>query len=119
MRKASQIALGVILLALVGATAAPAQPPRQSAGGPGVVRLAERGDAQAQTRLVFMFETGQGLPQNYAEAAIRYRRAASLRPNSRPPPVRGGGLNTRACPGLVEPATPVRSESSAQTYGSG
>src|SRR5258707_3567807 len=46
MQKTSQIALGVTLLALVGVTAAPAQSPRQSAGGPGVVRLAERGDAQ-------------------------------------------------------------------------
>ena len=76
MRKASQIVVGVILLTLGGIFAAPAQPPRQSAGGTGVVRLAERGDAQAQTRLGFMFETGQGVPQNYTEAAYWYRRAA-------------------------------------------
>ena len=76
MRKTSQIALGAAMLALVGVTAAPAQPPRQSAGGAGVVRLAERGEAPAQTRLGFMFETGQGVPQNYTEAAYWYRRAA-------------------------------------------
>src|SRR3954468_6673018 len=38
--------------------------------------LAEQGDPAAQTYLGFMFETGRGLPQNYTEAAIWYRRAA-------------------------------------------
>lgn len=38
--------------------------------------LADRGMAAAQTYLGFMFETGRGLPQNYTEAAIWYRRAA-------------------------------------------
>src|SRR6202043_3977565 len=36
----------------------------------------ERGDPAAQTYLGFMFETGRGVPQNYTEAAICYRRAA-------------------------------------------
>jgi hypothetical protein len=76
MQKASRIALGVTLLALVGTSAAPAQSLRQDAGGPSIVRLAERGDAQAQTRLGFMLATGRGLPQNFAEAAYWYRRAA-------------------------------------------
>ena len=76
MQKASQIALGVTLLALVGVTAAPAQSLRQGAGGPGVVRLAERGDARAQTRLGFMLDTGRGAPQNFVEAAYWYQRAA-------------------------------------------
>ncbi len=76
MQKASQIALGVTLLALVGVTAAPAQSLRQGAGGPGVVRLAERGDARAQTRLGFMLATGRGVPQNFIEAAYWYQRAA-------------------------------------------
>jgi TPR repeat protein len=38
--------------------------------------LAEQGDAAAQTYLGFMFETGRGVPKNYTEAAMWYRRAA-------------------------------------------
>jgi TPR repeat protein len=38
--------------------------------------LAERGDPAAQAYLGFMFETGRGVPQNYTEAAMWYRRAA-------------------------------------------
>jgi TPR repeat protein len=76
MRKVRRIALGVALLALVGGARASAQPPEQGARGPAVVRLAESGDARAQTRLGFMLETGQGLPQNYAEAVYWYHRAA-------------------------------------------
>ncbi len=40
------------------------------------IPLAERGDPAAQTYLGFMFETGRGVPQNYTEAAMWYRRAA-------------------------------------------
>jgi TPR repeat protein len=40
------------------------------------IPLAERGEASAQTYLGFMFETGRGVPQNYTEAAMWYRRAA-------------------------------------------
>ena len=39
-------------------------------------RFAERGEPAAQTYLGFMFETGRGVPQNYTEAAMWYRRAA-------------------------------------------
>jgi uncharacterized protein len=76
MQKASQAALGVILLALAGATEAPAQSRQQGASGGGVVPNAERGDARAQTILGFMFATGRGVPQNYALAAYWYTRAA-------------------------------------------
>jgi TPR repeat protein len=38
--------------------------------------LAERGVAPAQTWLGFMFQTGRGVPLNYTEAAMWYRRAA-------------------------------------------
>jgi uncharacterized protein len=38
--------------------------------------LAEQGDPSAQAYLGFMFETGRGVPQNYTEAAMWYRRAA-------------------------------------------
>jgi len=41
-----------------------------------LIPLAERGDAAAQSYLGFMFETGRGVPQNYTEAAMWYRRAA-------------------------------------------
>ncbi|GLR85434.1 tetratricopeptide repeat protein [Bradyrhizobium iriomotense] len=40
------------------------------------IPLAERGNAAAQSHLGYMFETGRGVPQNYAEAAMWYRRAA-------------------------------------------
>jgi uncharacterized protein len=38
--------------------------------------LAEQGDPAAQTYLGFMFETGRGVPKNFTEAAMWYRRAA-------------------------------------------
>jgi TPR repeat protein len=38
--------------------------------------LAEQGDAAAQSYLGFMFETGRGVPKNYTEAAMWYRRSA-------------------------------------------
>ena len=41
-----------------------------------VVRLAQAGDAAAQTRLGYMYETGRGMPQNYHYAAVWYTRAA-------------------------------------------
>jgi TPR repeat protein len=37
---------------------------------------AEKGDAVAQFILGFMYDEGQGVPQDYAEAAKWYRRAA-------------------------------------------
>jgi hypothetical protein len=40
------------------------------------IPLAERGDSVAQAYLGFMFETGRGVPQNYSEAAMWYRRSA-------------------------------------------
>jgi uncharacterized protein len=41
-----------------------------------LIPLAERGDPAAQAYLGFMFETGRGVPQNYIEAAMWYRRSA-------------------------------------------
>jgi len=41
-----------------------------------VSMLAEQGVRPAQSYLGFMFETGRGVPQNYTEAAMWYRRAA-------------------------------------------
>jgi uncharacterized protein len=40
------------------------------------IPLAERGEPSSQAYLGFMFETGRGVPQNYTEAAMWYRRAA-------------------------------------------
>jgi uncharacterized protein len=40
------------------------------------IPLAEQGDPAAQSYLGFMFETGRGVPKNYTEAAMWYRRAA-------------------------------------------
>jgi TPR repeat protein len=75
MQKTSQFAIGVVLFALAGFTPLSAQSVRQ-AEGLAVVRLAERGNARAQTRLGFMLATGRGAPQNDAEAAYWYQRAA-------------------------------------------
>jgi TPR repeat protein len=41
-----------------------------------LIPFAEQGQRAAQTYLGFMFETGRGVPQNYTEAAMWYRRAA-------------------------------------------
>ena len=41
-----------------------------------LIPLAERGDPVAQAYLGFMFETGRGVPQNFSEAAMWYRRSA-------------------------------------------
>jgi uncharacterized protein len=41
-----------------------------------LIPLAEQGVRAAQSYLGFMFETGRGVPQNYTEAAMWYRRAA-------------------------------------------
>jgi TPR repeat protein len=41
-----------------------------------LIPLAEQGQPAAQTYLGYMFETGRGVPQNYTEAAMWYRRAA-------------------------------------------
>jgi len=38
--------------------------------------LAQQGDVYAQVTLGLMYETGQGVPQDYADALRRYRRAA-------------------------------------------
>ena len=39
-------------------------------------RLAEQGDADAQNNLGFMYDNGEGVPENYAEAVKWYRLAA-------------------------------------------
>ena len=39
-------------------------------------QLAEKGDAHAQSKLGFLYEKGQGAPQDYAEAVKWYRTAA-------------------------------------------
>jgi len=41
-----------------------------------VQRLAEEGNAQAQALIGFMYDNGQGVLQNYAEAVQWYRLAA-------------------------------------------
>ncbi len=51
-----------------------ARPPYTTAAA--VVTRAERGDAAAQARLGFLYETGRGVPQNYYLAAKWYYRAA-------------------------------------------
>jgi TPR repeat protein len=40
------------------------------------IPLAERGNAGAQAYLGYLFETGRGVPKNFTEAAMWYRRAA-------------------------------------------
>src|SRR5215467_6097985 len=44
-------------------------------------RAAKRGDPDAQNGLGQMYENGEGVPQNYAQAAKWYRKAAEHVPN--------------------------------------
>ena len=86
LTRALRVAVGVLLLLLSVATLAEAASLRQGmtafnrrdygAASRILIPLAERGDAAAQSYLGFMFETGRGVPQNYTEAAMWYRRAA-------------------------------------------
>ena len=81
-----RIAFGAALLALSTAGLADAQSVRQGVSALNrqdyvsasriLIPLAEQGVAAAQSYLGFMFETGRGVPQNYTEAAMWYRRAA-------------------------------------------
>src|SRR5262245_26358315 len=41
-----------------------------------IIARAERGDADAQARLGYMYEMGRGVPQNYRLASYWYARAA-------------------------------------------
>ncbi len=78
--------LGMAVWALAGATGANAQSLGQGlsafdrhdyvTASRAFIPLAERGNAAAQTYLGLLFETGRGVPQNYTEAAMWYRRAA-------------------------------------------
>lgn len=70
------MAVTVLLITLLGVMAVSAQSGRQVSGRSDVIRLAERGYAPAQTRLGFMFASGQGVPQNEMEAVEWYKRAA-------------------------------------------
>ncbi|SHH65621.1 Sel1 repeat-containing protein [Bradyrhizobium erythrophlei] len=81
-----RVAFGAALLALSTAGLADAQSVRQGVSALNrqdyvsashiLIPLAEQGVAAAQSYLGFMFETGRGVPQNYTEAAMWYRRAA-------------------------------------------
>jgi len=81
-----RVAFGAALLALSTAGLADAQSVRQGVSAWNrqdyvsashiLIPLAEQGVAAAQSYLGFMFETGRGVPQNYTEAAMWYRRAA-------------------------------------------
>jgi hypothetical protein len=76
MQKTLRFIVSVTLLGLLGFTTIPAQALPQGGKGSRLIVLAEQGSARAQTRLGFMFETGDGVPQNYAEAVYWYGRAA-------------------------------------------
>jgi len=77
MRTRLQIACGIgAALVLAGLASAIAQPAAPRPQGNVLVRLAEHGDARAQTRLGYMLATGRGAPQNWAVAAYWYERAA-------------------------------------------
>jgi len=76
MPQVSPIIAWIVLFATMGSAVTLAQAPQRNPPGPGIVRLAERGDARAQTRLGFMLATGRGAPQNLVEAAYWYQRSA-------------------------------------------
>jgi TPR repeat protein len=86
MQRAASIIIGAIIFAMSAVSLANANSLKQGSAaflredyvtaarilGP----LAERGVAQAQTYLGFMYANGRGVPQNYFEAAHWYYRAA-------------------------------------------
>ena len=51
--------------------------------------LAERGDAEAQSRLGVMYAAGRGVPQDY-DAAVKWYRLAAEQGNAKPPHNLGG-----------------------------
>ena len=67
--------LAALMVLIAGCADEPAYPPGTP---PAIVLpgLAERGDAEAQVSLGWMYQTGQGFAQDYGEAARWYRRAA-------------------------------------------
>jgi VWFA-related protein len=88
--RACTIASSIVLLCWLSVTAitAPQEPtglPRQptaqrkSPENPAVAdvrKAAELGDVQAQYNLAVMYDTGRGVPQDYARAVVWYRKAA-------------------------------------------
>jgi len=50
---------------------------RDHATAASIVYLADRGNSRAQASLGFMYANGQGVPQNYGEAAVWYARSAA------------------------------------------
>ena len=70
--------LGLLFLALVltACAATTSYGPNRSLTLRELLPLAEKGDASAQNNLGIMYEEGQGVAQNYAEAVRWYRKAA-------------------------------------------
>ena len=66
------VATIAVLIALVVCVPVQAQTPEIDA----LRARAEQGDAEAQSNLGYMYDTGQGVPQDYAEAMRWYRLAA-------------------------------------------
>jgi uncharacterized protein len=73
MKTQLKVSVTAILFMLFGTTVVPSQ---QLGNGQSLVRLAERGDARAQTRLGYLLEIGERFPQNYVQAVYWYRRGA-------------------------------------------
>jgi TPR repeat protein len=74
-RRLSVALVVVVLLGTPWADAAAQTTPAEVA----VLRLlAEGGDADAQTKLAFLYETGTGVPQDFTQAWAWYRTAADL-----------------------------------------
>ena len=75
MRKPAVIIAAIALgLAALGPAQATEQVAKVTASS--LMARAERGDAVAQTRIGWMYETGRGLPQDFMLAAAWYQRAA-------------------------------------------
>ena len=79
MHNAASVVLAGALAGLLAAATAQAGPARHRVDGDStatVKRLAGRGNAVYQTNLGYMYETGQGVPQDYRLAAAWYYLAA-------------------------------------------
>jgi TPR repeat protein len=75
-RKALAILGAAVVMTLHGLSCADAQRGDATRGTAQVLAAAQRGDARAQSRIAFMYETGRGLPQDYHLAAAWYLSAA-------------------------------------------
>jgi len=80
MRRARVCSVLVVTVVLLLAVAVCAAQPQSAAPAKddiaALLKRAQAGDAAAQWGLAYSYQSGQGVPQDYAQAAVWYRKAA-------------------------------------------